>query len=206
MKGTEKRMTILQIFPEIVYQENIPISSYDISNIDFNDAGFSHNDILNMNQFKKIKELIQGHVEKYTQEILEISKDLSFYITRSWIIKLEKAVNNQNFHNHSNSFFTGVLYLDIEEGQDSIVFQKKKDYHYVKYDFEKANVYNQEIINYLPKKNDLIIFDAKLLHQVGPHLSTKKRICLAFEVFAKGIFGKKNVSQMFNKGELELND
>jgi len=184
MKETEKRMPILQIFPEIIYQENISLDSYDINNLKFNNVGFSHNDILNMNQFKELKKIIQKHVEIYTHEILKISKNLIFYITRSWIIKLNKVENNSQFHNHTNSFFTGVLYLDLDEGQDSIVFQKE--------------------INFLPKKNDLIIFDAKLLHKVGAHLSTNNRVCLAFEVFAKGVFGKKNVSEFYNEGELLL--
>ena len=43
-------------------------------------------------------------------------------------------------------------------------------------------------VNFFPKKNDLLIFDARLLHQIGPHLTTNPRICLAFEIFAKGAF------------------
>ncbi len=204
MKETEKRMPVLQIFPEIIYQENISLNSYDINNLKFNNVGFSHNDILNMDQFKELKKIIQKHVEIYTHEILKISKDLIFYITRSWIIKLNKVENNSQFHNHTNSFFTGVLYLDLDEGQDSIVFQKEENYQFIKYDYEISNEYNQKKINFLPKKNDLIIFDAKLLHKVGAHLSTNNRVCLAFEVFAKGVFGKKNVSEFYNEGELLL--
>ena len=96
------------------------------------------------------------------------------------------------------------MYLDLDENKDSIIFQKHRDYQYVEYDYEKTNVYNQTQITFLPKKNDLLIFSARLLHQIGPHLSTNHRICLAFEVFAKGVFGKKNILREFNRGKLIL--
>jgi len=65
-------------------------------------------------------------------------------------------------------------------------------------------LYNQKRLSFFPRKNDLIMFDAKLYHQIGPHLTDNTRICLAFEVFARGTFGKKNTSLDYNNGALTL--
>ena len=195
---------LLQIFPDIIYKENLSISSYSLDNIKFEKEYSLNNKVLNLKEFKKIKELIEIHIKKYTHDILEISKELNFYITRSWIIKRDKAGLKSLCHQHTNSFFTGVLYLNLDEGKDSIIFEKPDYYSHIKYDFENPNIYNQIRVNFFPKKNDLLIFDARLLHQIGPHLTTNPRICLAFEIIAKGAFGNKNNSASFNKGILVL--
>lgn len=197
-------MQILEIFPEVVYQENLSISSYDISEIKFDKNGYSITDVLNLKQFADIKKQIEKHVEKFTHDVLGISTELSFYVTRSWIIKLSNQDLTSRFHNHTNSFFTGVLYLDLDEDQDSIIFSRGSDYQYLEYDYEKPNLYNQKRLSFFPRKNDLIMFDAKLYHQIGPHLTDNTRICLAFEVFARGTFGKKNTSLDYNNGALTL--
>ena len=196
---------LLQIFPEIIYKENLSIDSYSLDNIKFKDDFSLDEKVLNLKEFKKIKELIETHLKKYTHDILEISKELNFYITRSWIIKVEKAEVFPS-HQHTNSFFTGVLYLNVDEGKDAIIFEKEPYYQYVKYDYENTNIFNQMKVNFFPKKNDLLIFNARLFHQIGPHLTTNPRICLAFEVFAKGVFGKNNKGNSLNSGRLILNE
>tara|TARA_Y100001938_G_scaffold139253_1_gene205865 strand:- start:1222 stop:1824 length:603 start_codon:yes stop_codon:yes gene_type:complete len=198
---------IFKIFPEIVYKDNLNIESYDISNINFseNDQRYSTDDnILDKDAFADIKKQINFHVKKFTSDILKISKDLKFYVTRSWLINIDKAHPSGFFHDHQNSFFTGVLYLNLDEGTDSISFQKRYNYQHLKYTYEFSNEYNEEKINYFPKKNDLIMFDARLEHSMGTHTTTNPRLCLAFEVFAKGTFGKHQKERSFNKGRLTI--
>ena len=178
---------IFKIFPEIIYKENLDIKSYDISGVDFSkeDEKYStDDDILDKEAFVDIKKQINLHVQKFTTDILQINKDLKFYITRSWLININKAYSSGIFHDHINSFFTGVLYL--------------------KYTYECSNEYNEEKLNYFPKKNDLILFDAKLEHSMGTHTTTNSRLCLAFEVFARGTFGKHEKERSFNKGRLTI--
>ena len=111
---------------------------------------------------------------------------------------------NSEYHNHANSFFTGVIYLELDEEKDSIQFKKTNEYKILEFDYDVPNKYNQSEVNFFPKKNDIIIFDAKTYHRIGAHITTTPRICLAFEVFAKGTFGKKNLSNDFNVGQLTL--
>ena len=116
---------IFKIFPEIIYKDNLNIKNYDISGVDFSkeDEQYSTNDnILDQKAFKDIKEQIDLHIQKFTADILQINKDLKFYITRSWLININKAYSSGIFHDHINSFFTGVLYLNLDEGIDCIKF------------------------------------------------------------------------------------
>ena len=195
---------LYQIFPQIVYQDNLDISNYVLEGIEF-DEGFSSNDcILNLEQFKDIKNQIETHLKKYTHEVLGIDKDIEFYITRSWLYKVDTPKPEANAHHHTNSFFTGVLYLSIEEQKDAISFEKKYNFQYLNYSFEEANIYNQTKVTFFPKKNDLLIFDAALPHAIGAHLSNYLRLSLAFEVFAKGSFGSHNRLEHYNIGKLIL--
>ena len=198
-------MAVIEIFPEVVYQDNLPIKSFSLDNIEFTDNGFSKEcNILELESFKTIKELIQKSVDEYTHDFLSVSKDVSFYITRSWIINMKRLHFNSEYHNHANSFFTGVVYLELDEEKDSIQFKKTNEYKILEFDYDVPNKYNQSEVNFFPKKNDIIIFDAKTYHRIGAHITNTPRICLAFEVFAKGTFGKKNLSNDFNVGQLTL--
>ena len=198
---------IFRIFPDIIYKDNLNIKSYDISDVDFSkeDEQYSTNDnILDQKAFQDIKKQIDLHIKKFTADILQINKDLKFYITRSWLININKAYASGIFHDHINSFFTGVLYLNLDEGMDCISFQKRRNYQYLKYTYECDNEFNQEKLSYFPEKNDLIIFDAALEHSMGAHTTTNPRLCLAFEVFAKGAFGKDEKGRSFNMGKLTI--
>jgi len=197
---------IYEIFPSLVYQCNL---SEDIKDIDFSHfetkEGFSKDTyVLDNNTSLTLKNLILNHINIYTKDILEISKNLEFYITRSWITHIKEGENIPSLHNHENSFFTGVFYFNVEENVDSIIFTKTRFHQYLNYYFEKNNKFNQGDVIFHPKKYDLIIFDASILHQMGPIVTNKVRNSLAFEVFARGIFGKKNIGAMYNLGELTL--
>ena len=201
---------IFEIFPQLIYKENLKIKNISLKDIPFTQEN-SHatkisksSKILEIPDLKFLKDKIQDELTIFTKNILEISKDLDFYITRSWIITLDNENFNFISHNHRNSFFTGILYLDLDEGSDCIHFHKERDYQYVGYDYENINKYNQQSLTFHPIKNDLIIFDASLNHTAGNHITKNVRTSLAFEVFAKGVFGKKNSLDTYNIGELVL--
>jgi hypothetical protein len=64
---------------------------------------------------------------------------------------------NPEYHNHANSFFTGVVYLELDEQKDSIQFKKTNEYKILEFDYDVPNKYNQSELNFFPKKNDIII-------------------------------------------------
>ena len=162
-------------------------------------------DILEKKYFSSLKKEIQHHVDIFTKDILEIENTLNFFITRSWVLSIDKINDSGPFHSHGNSFFTGVFYINVDEEKDSFQIERSKTYQYIHYNYYKnPNEWNQQLITYYPKKNDLIIFDASLSHRIGHHLTSKLRTVIAFEVFAKGTFGSKGSLNSYNKGKLTL--
>ena len=169
------------------------------------DFNYSTSDnILEQKYFSSLKKEIQRHVDIFTKDILEIENTLNFFITRSWVINIEKINNGGPFHSHSNSFFTGVFYINVDEEKDSFQIERSKSYQYLEYNYENINEWNQQLMTYYPKKNDLIIFDASLSHRVGHHLTSNLRTVVAFEIFAKGTFGSKGSLNSYNMGKLTL--
>ena len=202
---------LYELFPSIIYKENITseIQDFDISKLGQFKIKEGHsidNYVLDHKDTFVLKNILLKHITIYTKNILEISKDLEFYITRSWITQVEKndGFGSSGLHNHENSFFTAILYFNVEEESDSIIFAKTKSHQYLSYEYEKINKFNQQAITFHPKKYDFIIFDASLFHQAGPVISHKTRNSLALEIFARGTFGKRNVGKSYNVGELIL--
>ena len=199
---------LFQLFPTLIYKENLSISPINMNKIKFSPIGdfnYSTSDnILEQKYFSSLKKEIQRHVDIFTKDILEIENTLIFFITRSWVINIEKINNGGPFHSHSNSFFTGVFYINVDEEKDSFQIERSKSYQYLEYNYENINEWNQQLMTYYPKKNDLIIFDASLSHRVGHHLTSNLRTVVAFEIFAKGTFGSKGSLNSYNMGKLTL--
>jgi uncharacterized protein (TIGR02466 family) len=205
----KKYNMLFQIFPTLIYKENLSISPININKIEFSPLGnfkYSTSDnILEEKYFSSLKKEIQRHVDIFTKDILEIENTLNFFITRSWVLSIDKINDSGPFHSHGNSFFTGVFYINVDEEKDSFQIERSKTYQYIHYNYyENPNEWNQQLITYYPKKNDLIIFDASLSHRIGHHLTSKLRTVIAFEVFAKGTFGSKSSLNSYNKGKLTL--
>ena len=199
---------LFQLFPTLIYKENLSISPINMNKIKFSPIGdfnYSTSDnILEQKYFSSLKKEIQRHVDIFTKDILEIENTLNFFITRSWVINIEKINNGGPFHSHSNSFFTGVFYINVDEEKDPFQIERSKSYQYLEYNYENINEWNQQLMTYYPKKNDLIIFDASLSHRVGHHLTSNLRTVVAFEIFAKGTFGSKGSLNSYNMGKLTL--
>ena len=198
----KKYSMLFQLFPTLIYKENLSISPINMNKIKFSPIGdfnYSTSDnILEQKYFSSLKKEIQRHVDIFTKDILEIENTLNFFITRSWVINIEKINNGGPFHSHSNSFFTGVFYINVDEEKDSFQIERSKSYQYLEYNYENINEWNQQLMTYYPKKNDSIIFDASLSHRVGHHLTSNLRTVVAFEIFAKGTFGSKGSLNSYN--------
>jgi len=200
---------IYQIFPSLVYKENLisEMKDFDISKLEQFEKkeGFSVDSyVLNHKDILILKNIFLRHIDIYTKDILEIEKSVEFYITRSWITEVKEGEFTPTVHTHQNAFFTGVLYFNVEEEVDSIVFVRTKPHQYLSYGFEKVNKFNQEAVTFHPKKWDFIILDAAIPHHMGPIISKKTRNSLVMEIFARGTFGKCNVGNAYNVGELIL--
>ena len=95
-------------------------------------------------------------------------------------------------HWHANSIISGSFYISTEE-DDRIVFTdpNKAVKGILKLDQKEYNVWNSQTWFFPVENNLLFLFPSWLEHEVAPNeKATTNRISLAFNVFAKGNFGR----------------
>ena len=154
--------------------------------------------LFKLKYFSRIKKECEKHLKYYTKEILCIKQD--FYITNSWITKksLKSGYTKHHKHSHPNSIFSGVFYLDVEDGNDQKLFFSGKpgfldtfnfDYHYSDFNMFNSRTY------WLPVNvGTCIIFPSHVIHWVEEIKTEGKRIVMGFNCFVKGNFGGREYS------------
>ena len=140
---------------------------------------------------KNLKEFCEHHVKNYVKEILNAEKELDFYITQSWLNVVEPG-GNIHRHQHSNSIISGCFYISTEN-DDTVVFNDPNRKSKLQVEPNQYNDWNSTACHFPATNNKLLLFPSWLEHEVMPNESaTTKRISLAFNTFAKGIFGNRN--------------
>ena len=149
--------------------------------------------LFKLNYLSRITKECEKHLKCYTKNILCIKQD--FYITTSWITKksLTSGYTKHHKHSHPNSIFSGVLYLDVEDGNDQKLFFTGKpgfldtfnfDYHYSDFNMFNSRTY------WLPVNvGTCIIFPAHVTHWVEEIKTEGERIVMGFNCFVKGKLG-----------------
>ena len=149
--------------------------------------------LFKLNYLSRITKECEKHLKCYTKNILCIKQD--FYITTSWITKksLTSGYTTHHKHSHPNSIFSGVLYLDVEDGNDQKLFFTGKpgflDTFNFDYDYSDFNMFNSQ--NYWIPVNvgTCIIFPAHVTHWVEEIKTEGERIVMGFNCFVKGKLG-----------------
>ena len=114
--------------------------------------------ILFENEFKYIREAIEKEIDNLLKN--NFGKSMPFMIINSWINVMEKY-GYQEFHNHNNNCYSGVLY--ISEHNSNIEFA----------------IFPENTTKQItPEKGDILLFDGSTYHRVVD--SGKERISLAF--------------------------
>ena len=126
-------------------------------------------------------------------------EDTDFELTTSWVTKVDSN-NLSHYHNHKNSFYSGVLYFDDLENCGPIEFTN--DYlnpqSFSVNNPTEYNIYNCSTWQIHPGKNHIIFFPSYLTHRVSLHLSDTSRYSLAFNLIPVGVFGKYDSTLAIN--------
>ena len=141
----------------------------------------------------EIRNKILNAFDDYAYNLLKIKPEVEFYITTSWAIKFLPGGSTQA-HTHSNSLFSGVLYLKAAEETGQISFHKYSKYLDISspslsLGFTEWNIFNSDKWSITPKENQIIIFPSNVVHSVETNNSKDDRISIAFNVFVRGNFG-----------------
>lgn len=163
--------------------------SFDSEYKKSNDNYFSKDThILNASSLSNLKRHLEKQLLDFKNNILGIEQEL--YITESWIAKTLPS-GHHAIHNHPNSMFSGVIYLQAPV-DSSILFHYENDlfkwfnFHFT---YNKLTEFNSNNTKVVVEENDLIIFPSWLDHSVEINNSNTERVVLGFNTFIKGNFG-----------------
>lgn len=96
-------------------------------------------------------------------------------------ININPPNSYNHLHNHTNSVLSGVYYVDAQEGQGNIQFERSDngEYH-IPAQVEKGTYYTSTRATYASKTGALYIFPGWLKHSVQGNQSTADRISISF--------------------------
>lgn len=146
--------------------------------------------ILDRGEFQNLKDEVNREIELYIRDVFKIKDKVDFYISNSWAVKHNKGDWSPK-HYHTNSLFSGVLYLKCDNSSGSITFYKNSQLNSgipscFDFTYSEVNMFNSSFFNVLPKDNTIIIFPSHLEHSVETSNSVEDRFVIAFNVFFKG--------------------
>ena len=197
----EEEFDIKEIFPSPVYvvkknsdltekkeiEDIIKKTTHKVSPLGYR----SNNTYIFNTELKNLKKFCEQHIENYVEQVINPIQELDFYITQSWLNVVEPG-GSIHRHWHANSIISGSFYISTEE-DDRIVFTdpNKAVKGILKLDQKEYNVWNSQTWFFPVENNLLFLFPSWLEHEVAPNeKATTNRISLAFNVFAKGNFGR----------------
>lgn len=152
-----------------------------------------NNHILEIPELFSLKTAIENEISNYVKDI--IKSQLEIYITNSWVNRTTK--NQQHFlHNHSNSILSGVYYINVDDSNPSITFNRMQSPFFLNFIPNEFTIFNSTEWTIPVENNTLIIFPSTMYHYVKPNETDNERVSLAFNTFVRGNIGYKNGSYL----------
>ena len=193
-------MIVHQLFPEPVYVSTIgraltkeelkTINKYKKeTNKNEGNITSSDNYVLENKTLKNIKEDLQKRVIDYFDKVICTSNSIIPHITQSWINYTE---TNQFHHRHfhSNSYVSGVFYIDAKKEVDQIIFYRPGEAQKtIGLSAARYNQFNSRSWQCSIQTGDVVLFPSSLHHGVDKKKGPDTRISLSFNVFFKGKIG-----------------
>jgi len=166
---------------ELNFLMNLP-TRLNAGNVTGLDTELLENKILS-----NLAEFINSKVQYCFDEIYKPSKNVKLRITQSWINYTKKSEYHHR-HTHSNSFMSGVFYVNANKDTDKIVFHNE---HYRTIDIipRENTILNSRNWWYPVETGDLILFPSDLSHSVDMVNTDTIRASLAFNTFPVGYVG-----------------
>ena len=161
----------------------------------FDDDGYK-NGFISANQsllddpkILKIRLLIEEKLKEYLFNILKLNPSLRIKHQCSWAIKHEYG-DKSHIHRHSNSLFSGVLYLKVpQDSGNYLTFynnQPSFSTSTISLAFTEYNWYNSNEWKFEVDEKTIIIFPSHTYHKAPISRSYDTRYCISFNYFLSG--------------------
>ena len=153
----------------------------------FGNSFTKNNYILDESEMETLKSELMLSIKHYVHNVLLIKETIEPYITVSWINFTEKNQYHHK-HYHTNSYISGVFYIDVDEKKDFITFFNGYDPAIIP-SFKETSPFNSKTWSFVVKNKLLLLFPSHLKHEVFVKQGDNIRISLSFNVFFKGNLG-----------------
>jgi uncharacterized protein (TIGR02466 family) len=123
-----------------------------------------------------------GHARAGVEQVLELLRvgTAAFEITGLWV-NVAAPGGAVRMHNHPNNFLSGVYYVQVQEGADSINFHDPRPQTaVVRPPVTELTAYNADQVVVRVEEGDLLVFPSWLSHSVDPNRSDRVRISASF--------------------------
>ena len=187
-------MAILPLFASYVSSN---ILTEDTSVLDHNKHAFEgklnhgqiSKDIRILKKYPKIENLLLKKFKEFAADTLHLDNH-DFAITTSWFTKIEKE-QYSDFHNHKNSFYSGVYYHDEYSNNPARILianplSNLSDFWITPTEFV---IQNSDDWHFIPTKGLLLLFPSYLRHKVEMNHEDDIRYSLAFNIVPIGEYG-----------------
>jgi uncharacterized protein (TIGR02466 family) len=147
--------------------------------------------LLDKEELKDLKEFVQEALDNYFKNIIvPQNEDVKPYITQSWS-NITKKDGFHHKHSHSNSFLSGVLYIQTDPS-DRIYFDREV-YPVFQIPTKQNSPFNANGCWYWTPVGHVFIFPSNIPHSVDVKQTDGDRISISFNTFIKGTLGGENV-------------
>jgi uncharacterized protein (TIGR02466 family) len=136
-------------------------------------------------EFLNLNNIILNEANKILDEIGLIRDDI--FITSMWS-NISKSENRHATHLHSNSLYSGVLYIEADERSGNIGFKDPRiAKEMLDFNWSDNSTFKHRTIEFEPKKGRLIFFPSWLYHGTkrGKFNKDEDRISLSFNILPK---------------------
>jgi len=202
VKTLDEQNIIYPLFSKIIFTKDtkykdteIKLILQEIKNKKFkkvSHSAFMSEDIyvLESKKLKSLKKMLEQQIEIYANTFLRYKN--KFQITTSWFTNAKKDGYSE-YHNHSNSMFSGTFYIQANIEQDKIAFENYNNPTWLLEPTENT-IYNCRQYNFNVYPGFLILFPSETYHRIQPNLNSEERISLAFNIIPKGFIGSNDSS------------
>lgn len=143
--------------------------------------------VLEDKSMKKLKSFCLNAVHDFSKNVMEVN-DGDLKITQSWI-NLSKKTEYHHMHNHSNSIWSGVFYIQTHEDDEILFYNNQFFQNQIYLNELNHNIYNSQIWHFPIKQGQLILFPSVLRHSAPP-TKCDNRISLSFNTFFTKTIGE----------------
>ena len=193
-------MNIIPLFPTPLHVSTYKIEQSDkdnLTSIDFHRVE-QYSDIsvdtyvLNDPRFHHIKFEIEKRFRDY-MDFIGVDESISFHITNSWLMRhLRGDLGGK--HIHSNSIYSGLVYLNVDENSGEITFHEREHSERIFPNLftipMNPTMLSTSSISFQPKNDELYFFPSNLNHSIGESKSDIERYVLAFNFWLQGTLGE----------------